>query len=127
VAGGARLSAAQQQRLLKRLRTICLSFPGTSERPSHGETAFFFKEKRSFANTDTYHHGADRYGACIAAPLGAQDVLVRSDPKHYFVPPYVGHRGWIGVTLDNDPDWDEIERILADAYELVASPKVKKK
>jgi hypothetical protein len=96
VSGGVRLSAAQQGRLLKRLRTICLSFPETSERPSHGESAFFFKEKRSFANTDTYHHGAEHYSAWIAAPLGAQDVLVRSDPKHYFVPPYVGYRGWVG-------------------------------
>ena len=127
MSGSTRLSAAQQQRLLKRLRTICLSFPETSERPSHGESAFFFREKRSFANTDTYHHGADHYGAWIAAPLGAQDVLVRSDPQHYFVPPYVGYRGWIGVTLDNEPDWDEVERIVADAYALVASPKVKRK
>ena len=122
-----RLSAAQQQRALKRLRAICLSFPETSERASHGESAFFFKEKRSFASTDTYHHGADHYGAWIAAPLGAQDILVRSDAEHYYVPPYVGHRGWIGVTLDNDPNWAEIERIVTDAYALVASPRVKRK
>jgi hypothetical protein len=52
---------------------------------------------------------------------------VRSDPKHYFVPPYVGYRGWVGVTLDNEPDWDEIERIVADVYAMVASPKVKRR
>lgn len=127
MSGGVRLSAAQQERLLKRLRAICLSFPETSERASHGEIAFFFREKRSFANTDTYHHGAGHYGAWIAAPLGAQDVIVRSDAEHYFVPPYVGHRGWIGVRLDNDPNWDEIERIVADAFALVASPRVKRK
>jgi predicted DNA-binding protein (MmcQ/YjbR family) len=111
----------EQQGLLKRLRAICLSFPQTSERLSHGESAFFFKEKRSFANTDTYHHGAEHYSVWFAAPLGAQDVLVRSDPVHFFVPPYVGHRGWVGATLDNDPDWEELERLVADAYALVAS------
>jgi hypothetical protein len=122
MAKGTRITAREQERLLKRLRTICLSFPETSERPSHGESAFFFKEKRSFANTDTYHHDAGHYSVWVAAPLGAQDVLVRSDARHFFVPPYVGSRGWIGATLDNDPDWDELERILADAYALVARP-----
>jgi hypothetical protein len=82
-------------------------------------------KQRSFANTDTYHHGADHYGLWVAAPLGAQDTLVRSDPEHYYRPPYVGSRGWVGVTLDNDPDWDELERIIADAYALVSSPKVR--
>ena len=117
----AKLSKAHQERLLARVRRICLAFPETTERPSHGESAFFFRGKRSFLNTDTYHHGAAHYALWIAAPLGAQDTLVRSDPKHYFVPPYVGYRGWVGATLDNGPDWDELERIIADAYALVAA------
>ena len=121
-----KLSKAEQGRLLAKVRKICLSFPETSERLSHGESAFFFREKRSFLNTDTYHHGAEHYALWIAAPLGAQDTLVRSDPAHYFVPPYVGYRGWVGATLDNDPDWDELERIIADAYTLVSSPRTKK-
>ncbi len=120
------MAKREQQRLLKRLRAICLAFPETSERLSHGQSAFFFREKRSFANTDTYHHGAEHYSVWLAAPLGAQDVLVRSDREHFFVPPYVGYRGWVGATLDNDPDWDALERILADAYALVARPKAKK-
>lgn len=120
------MALRQQHGLLKRLRAICLSFPESSERLSHGESAFFFKEKRSFANTDTFHHGAKHYSAWLAAPLGAQDVLVRSDPLHFFVPPYVGYRGWVGATLDNDPDWDQVERLVADAYALVARPKDKK-
>ena len=123
----AKLSKAQQERLLAKVRKICLSFPETSERLSHGESAFFFREKRSFLNTDTYHHGSAHYALWIAAPLGAQDTLVRSDPEHYFIPPYVGYRGWVGATLDNDPDWDELERIIADAYALIASPRAKTK
>jgi len=117
----ARLSARQQQMILARVRKICLAFPESSERASHGESAFFYREKRSFANTDTYHHGSEHYALWVAAPLGAQDLLVRSDPEHYFRPPYVGHRGWVGVTLDNDPEWDAVERIVADGYAEVAT------
>ncbi len=122
-----KLGKAQQERILARVRKICLAFPETSERLSHGESAFFFRGKRSFLNTDTYHHGSDHYALWIAAPLGAQDTLVRSDPEHYFVPPYVGYRGWVGATLDNDPQWDDVERIIADAYAIVAAPKRSKR
>ena len=114
------LTKAQRDRILARVRKICLALPDTSERLSHGEPAFFIKGKRSFLNMDTYHHGSAHYAAWVAAPLGAQDVLVRSDPEHYFRPPYVGVRGWVGVTLDNDPDWDEVERIIRDGNESVA-------
>ena len=123
----AHLPKAQQERLLARVRRICLSFPETSERASHGESAFFFREKRSFLNTDAYHHGSEHFSLWIAAPLGAQDTLVRSDPAYYFVPPYVGYRGWVGATLDNDPDWDALGRVIADAYELVVAPKSRAK
>jgi len=70
---------------------------------------------------------SEHFSLWIAAPLGAQDTLVRSDPEHYFVPPYVGYRGWVGATLDNDPDWDALGRIIADAYALVAAPKSRAK
>lgn len=106
--------------MLARVRKIALAFPDTSARPSHGETAFFVR-KRSFMNTDTYHHGGAHYAVWVAAPLGAQDTLVRSDPEHFFRPPYVGGRGWVGVTLDNAPDWDAVERIIADGYAAVAA------
>jgi hypothetical protein len=122
----AKLSKAPQERLLAKLREICLALPETNERLSHGESAFFFRDKRSFLNTDMYHHGSDHYAIWVAAPLGAQDTLVRSDPQHYFVPPYVGYRGWVGATLDDDPDWDELARIIADGYALVAAPKTKR-
>ena len=115
-----RVTAAEQARLLARVRKICLAFPDTTERASHGESAFFVK-RRSFANTDAYHHGAAHYSLWVAAPLGAQDLLVRGDAEHFFRPPYVGGRGWVGLTLDNGPDWDAVERIVADGYVEVAS------
>lgn len=117
------LSPAQQARLLATVRKICLALPDTSERLSHGEVAFFFHDKRSFLNMDTYHHGSSHYAAWVAAPMGSQDILVRSDPDHFFVPPYVGHRGWVGVILDGDPEWDQIARIVGDGYAQVAGRK----
>ena len=116
------LSAREQARLLAKVRKVCLALPDTSERLSHGEATFFVK-KRSFLNMDSYHHGSAHYSAWVAAPLGAQDMLVRSDPGHFFVPPYVGYRGWVGVMLDTDPDWDQIERIIQDGYAHVAGGK----
>jgi hypothetical protein len=112
------LPARERAKLLERLRKICLALPDTAEKLSHGEATFFHK-KRSFLNMDTYHHGEDRFAAWIAASLGAQDTLVRSDPERFFVPPYVGYRGWVGVRLDRDPDWDEIARLVTDAHALV--------
>ena len=106
------------------MRAICLALPETGERLSHGEAAFFYRGKRSFLNMDTYHHGSAHYSAWVAAPLGAQDLLVRSDPEHFFVPPYVGHRGWLGVRLDRGLDWDELTGIVEDAYAEVAPPKL---
>jgi YjbR protein len=113
------LSARARATLLAKVRRICLALPDTSERLSHGEPAFFYREKKSFLNMDTYHHGAEHYSAWVAAPLGAQDLLVRSDPEHFFIPPYVGYRGWVGVMLDTDPDWDQIARIINDGYAQV--------
>jgi hypothetical protein len=114
------LSARAKTALLAKVRKICLALPETSERLSHGEPAFFYKDKKSFLNMDTYHHGATHYSAWVAAPLGAQEILVRSDPEHFFVPPYVGYRGWVGVMLDTDPDWDQIARIITGGYAQVA-------
>jgi predicted DNA-binding protein (MmcQ/YjbR family) len=46
--------------------------------------------------------------------------LATSRPEQFFTPPYVAHLGWIGVRLDRDLGWDEIERVIKDAYEVVA-------
>ena len=53
-----------------------------------------------------------------------QDELVDEEPERFFVPPYVGHRGWIGVRLDVDVDWEEIRGIATDAYRAVAPKKL---
>jgi hypothetical protein len=101
-----------------RLREIALALPEATEKVSHGELAFFCRKQ--FVCVDDHHHGADRLACWCAAAPGVQEELIASDPAQYFRPPYVGHRGWIGVRLDLDPDWDEITEIVRDAYRQVA-------
>ena len=107
--------------LLQSLRTICQSFPDVSERPSHGAPTWFVRSKTSFATAWLDgHHDIDYPHLWIAAAPGVAEVLVASRPDTFFRPPYVGPRGWLGVRLDREPDWDELADLLADAYRQVA-------
>jgi len=108
--------------ILDEVRALCLALPKTSERPSHGEPTFFVRGKRSFATVWDNHHSDGRFALICAAPPGMQATLVGADPEHFFVPPYFGHRGWVGVRLDRGFDRDEIEGIVEDAYAEVAPP-----
>lgn len=108
----------------ERLRRLCLSLPGVSERLSHGEPAWFAGAKL-FATTADHHHD-DRLGLWCAAPMGAQEMLVSAAPDRFFRPPYVGHRGWLGVYLDADEvDWEELAQILEDAFREVAPKRLR--
>ena len=115
---------AKRERILERLREICLSFPETSERLSHGAPTFFVREKMAFLMVLTDHHGDGRFAIWCPAPAGVQGVLVEKDPEKFFVPPYVGHRGWLGVRLDGALDWDELAGIAEDAFAEVAPAKL---
>jgi len=116
--------ADAQERTLERIRELCLALPETSERLSHGAPTFFIREKRAFLMVLTNHHGDGRFAIWCAAPAGMQQLLVDADPDKFFVPPYVGHRGWLGVRLDREFDWDELAGIAEDAYAEVAPPKL---
>src|SRR2546425_9742495 len=104
---------------LETLRRLCLALPETTERISHGEPAWFVQGKKTFVMYADHHHD-DRLAFWCAAPPGAQDVLVSSEPDHFFVPPYVGRHGWLGVYLDVPVDWDLISDLISDAYRTVA-------
>ena len=105
---------------LARVRELCLGLPETTERPSHGSPAFFVRDKKTFVMYMDDHHGDGRLALWCAAAPGAQEMLVDTDPRQFFVPPYVGHRGWVGVRLDRDPDWDAVCAIVEEAYRAVA-------
>jgi hypothetical protein len=107
--------------LTMRLREICLALPEATERQSHGTPAWFVRDKKSFATLwAAGHHAADFPQLWCAGLPGAQEALVGSAPGRFFRPPYVGHRGWIGVRLDGDFDWGELAELCADAYRAVA-------
>lgn len=104
---------------LESLRRICLALPETTERLSHGEPAWFVRDKQTFVMYADHHHD-DRLACWCAAPPGVQEELVGEEPERFFRPPYVGHRGWLGVRLDTEVDWAEITEIVTDAYRMVA-------
>jgi len=104
---------------LERVRRLCMSWPEVTERLSHGEPTWFVRDKRTFVTYADRHHD-DRVAFWCAAPPGARDLLVEADPGRYFVPPYVGHRGWLGVFLDVPVEWDMVEDIIGDAYHTSA-------
>jgi hypothetical protein len=117
-------SPAERERTLARIRKLCLALPETSERLSHGAPTFFVRVKKAFLMVLTNHHGDGRFAIWCAAPEGLQAMLVEADTERFFVPPYVGHRGWLGVRLDRGLDWDELAGIVEDAYADVAPPKL---
>jgi hypothetical protein len=107
---------------LRRVRQICATLPGTSERPSHGEPTFFAAKKvyAMFANN---HHNDGHVALWIPAPPGAQAHLIATAPATFFKPPYVGVRGWIGVELaaiDNET----LAQHMLTAWQLVAPKKL---
>jgi hypothetical protein len=107
---------------LARVREICLALPEVTERLSHGQPTFFVGGKKTFVMDLDNHHDDGRLALWCAAPPGMQEALVQGEPEHYFRPPYVGHRGWIGVHLNKGLDWNEIAGAIEDAY-LVIAPK----
>ena len=111
---------AERKAVLDRLRSVCLALPETTERPSHGAPSFFVRDKKCFLMVLDDHHGDGRFAIWCAAPAGGQQLLVDADAERFFVPPYVGHRGWLGVRLDRGLDWDELAGIVEDAYCTVA-------
>jgi hypothetical protein len=109
---------------LVRTRAICLALPEVTERLSHGAPTFFVRGAKTFVMFHDDHHDDGRLALWCAAPVGAQEAMVAADPEQFFRPPYVGHRGWVGVRLDRGPDWDEVAAIVEDAYRRVAPAKL---
>jgi hypothetical protein len=105
----------KSKREFERVRKLCLSLPETFEKLSHGEATFFVK-KRCFVMFSTNHHGDGNFAIVCNAPEGAQEILTNSDPENFYVPPYVGSAGWIGVRLDRGIAWEMVSSVVKDAY-----------
>lgn len=103
--------------LIDKVRQLALALDGASEKLSHGEPTFWVRG-RTFAMIDNGHHGADHIAVYVNAPGGAQRSLVGGDPEHFFVPPYVGGKGWIGVRIDRSLSWNVIGDLLRQAHAM---------
>lgn len=119
-----RTRAAGNERLVERARRLCMALPEAHEKLSHGEPTWFAGKGKVFAMLDDHHHGAEHLALWLPLPRGVQETLVASDPQRYFRPPYVGHRGWVGVVLDARPDWRVVADLVEEAYRLVAAKRL---
>ena len=105
---------------LSRVRAICADLPEVTERLSHGAATFFIRGKRTLCYLQDDHHGDGRLALVCPAADGVQEEVVGTEPDRFFRPPYVGHRGWIGLRLDRNPDWTEVAAVVRAAYLQVA-------
>jgi predicted DNA-binding protein (MmcQ/YjbR family) len=101
------------------VREACLWLPEAEEFVSHGAPNFRVRGK-TFATFVVNHHGDGRVALWLPAPRGAQSHHLRADPQNFYVPPYVGVRGWIGVRIDRGLPWKRIAELVREAYEHVA-------
>jgi predicted DNA-binding protein (MmcQ/YjbR family) len=106
----------REEQPIDRLRAICLALPEAVEKEGWGDPTFRVGEK-IFA-MEKRGHG--RISVWCKAPPGSQMVLVGADPNRFFVPPYVGHKGWIGMRLDDGTDWSEVAEVVRRSYRLIA-------
>ncbi len=101
---------------IERLRALCLALPEAVERQTWGRPTFRVRD-RIFA----MQSGDDQHISFLCkAPAGSQAILVGADPQRFFVPPYVGHKGWVGMRLDADPNWEEVAALVTRSYWLIA-------
>ncbi len=110
----------------ERVRQIALVLPSVTERLSHGEPTFFVNDKKTFVMTVDNHHGDGIVGIWVAAPPGEQEARIHEDSSVYFRPPYVGHRGWLGIRLDTTPPLDQttLTELIHEAWCVVAPKKL---
>jgi hypothetical protein len=115
-------SRALVTKQLARVRKLCTALPEAFEKISHGSPCFFVPRGGQFVAFLDNHHGDGRLALWCAAPAGAQAMLVDANPEVYFVPPYVGHRGWVGVRLDRDAPWPQIANVIEAAHQARHQP-----
>jgi hypothetical protein len=115
--------SASSRRIIERLRKICLALPEATEKEAWSEPTWRVKGKM-FAQMDDYHHGSPHCAVWLPSTIEAQEALIAADPKRFFRPAYVGHKGWVGVVLDTGPDWAVVAELVRDAYRRIAPAKL---
>ena len=104
---------------LAKIRKIISDWPETDERLSHGSPTFW-GGKKTFASFHDNHHGDGRVALWVKSDKDTQEGLTSANPDLFFIPPYVGPSGWLGVSVDGALDWDVVASLLEDGYRTVA-------
>ena len=115
--GRGRDMAVLGEEQISRVRRLCMSLPGSSEKLSHGEPTFFVA-KRVYAMFSNNHHNDGHVAVWIPVEPGYQATLLKSSARKYFYPPYVGVKGWVGVELEQVDD-EELAQHLVEAWTLI--------
>jgi hypothetical protein len=119
------MRSAEDPRLSK-LSGLCLGFPETT-RTDSGRHATFLVRKKTFAYFLDDHHGDGIVSVCCKMGLGENEELVGAEPKRFYLPAYIAHRGWVALRLDiGEIDWEEVAQLVAGSYSLVAPKKLAK-
>ena len=105
---------------LARIRQICLALPEATEKEAWGRPTFRVRD-RLFVMFVNDHHGDGRLAIWCNAGPGAQAAIVEADAKRFFVPPYVGKGGWIGIRLDRRPNWAVVAALVEEGYRTAAA------
>jgi predicted DNA-binding protein (MmcQ/YjbR family) len=103
---------------LERLRRLCLALPEAAETEAWGDPTWRVRDRIFAMQKGNYEGG--RPSLWFKAPEGAQPLLVGADPVRFFIPPYVGNKGWVGLYLDAAVDWEELQVLIAESYRLIA-------
>jgi len=108
------------------VRDLMGSLPETEEVQSHGSPSFKVRG-RTFATYTINHHGDGHVALNLDAPPGAQQLYTEMEPEYYFVPPYVGPKGWLGVELNTGISWRSVITRVREAYEKAAPDALNRK
>jgi predicted DNA-binding protein (MmcQ/YjbR family) len=112
--------AARAESQLRKLVSICLRLPG-AEQKTLGDHADFRVRGKVFAYFLNNHHGDGIVSVCCKSQLGENVDRASRDPDKYYLPAYIGPRGWFGLRLDRGPvNWSEVENIVENSYRLTA-------
>lgn len=115
----------RDEKVIQKLRGLCLSLPDATEKRFHGEPTWKAGKGKVFAMLDNHHHGAEHLSVWLPMPPGVQQSLIELDAQRFFRPPYVGGAGWVGVVLDGRPDWAMVEKLVREGFLHVAGARLK--
>jgi len=118
------MDASRDRERLEKLAKICLALPGTLKEEMHGHAAFKVG-KKTFAYYLNDHHGDGIVSVCCEVLAGDNERLIDANPRKFYMPAYIGPRGWVALRLDRTTvDWAEVKELVRGSYEQVAPKKL---